>query len=87
MRKTKEEVEGRLIGEVLPLQDEIRSVLANSEAVVEKEVKITSEGKGKAFQAHTTPPARTVRIRGWKRKSSLDSEGRLGGGAREIPQA
>jgi two-component system sensor histidine kinase HydH len=49
LRKTKEEVEGRLITEVLPLEDEIRQVLANAEAVVEKEVKITSEGKGKTF--------------------------------------
>lgn len=49
LRKSREEVEGRMIGEVLPLQGEIRSVLADSEAVVEKEVKITSEGKGKAF--------------------------------------
>lgn len=49
LRKTKEDVEGSSITEILPLEDEIRRVLGNAEPVVEKEVKITSEGKGKTF--------------------------------------
>ncbi|HMK34499.1 MAG TPA: ATP-binding protein [Desulfomonilaceae bacterium] len=49
LRKPKEEMEGRLISELLPLEDEIRRVLGNAETVVEKEVKITSDGKGKTF--------------------------------------
>lgn len=49
LRKTKEEVDGRPIGEFLPLEDEIKRVLADSDLILEKEVKITSEGKGKTF--------------------------------------
>jgi len=49
LRKSKEEVDGRPIAELLPLEDEIKRVLADSDLVLEKEVKITSEGKGKTF--------------------------------------
>jgi len=49
LRKSKEEVDGRPIAELLPLENEIKRVLADSDLVLEKEVKITSEGKGKTF--------------------------------------
>lgn len=47
--RTKEEVEGRQIGALLPLESEIRRVLSDSESVLEKEVKIVEEGRGKSF--------------------------------------
>jgi len=49
LRKSKEDVDGRVISELLPLDDEIRKVLSDSESVVEKEVKISNEAKGKTF--------------------------------------
>jgi two-component system, NtrC family, sensor histidine kinase HydH len=49
LRKRKEEVDGRPISELLPVEDEIKQVLANSELILEKEVKISNEGKGKTF--------------------------------------
>jgi two-component system sensor histidine kinase HydH len=49
LRKTKEEVDGRPISEFLPLEEEIKRVLVDSDLILEKEVKITSEGKGKTF--------------------------------------
>ena len=47
--KTKEDVAGRPISELLPLENEIKKVLSDSESILEKEVKITSERKGKDF--------------------------------------
>jgi two-component system sensor histidine kinase HydH len=49
MGKTKEDVAGRPISELLPLENEIKKVLSDSESILEKEVKITSERKGKDF--------------------------------------
>lgn len=56
LRKSKEEVEGRAIRDLLPLEDEIRRVLADGESIVEKEVKISSEGKGKTFLGVSVSP-------------------------------
>ncbi len=49
LRKTKEEAEGKHILTLLPLDDEIRQVLADPEIVLEKEVKIANEDKRKKF--------------------------------------
>ncbi len=49
LRKPKEEIDGRPISELLPLEEEIRRVLADSDLILEKEVKIAAEGKGKSF--------------------------------------
>ncbi len=49
LRKPKEEIDGRAISELLPLEEEIRRVLADSDLILEKEVKIAAEGKGKSF--------------------------------------
>jgi len=46
--KTKEDVDGRPISELLPLENEIRKVLSDSESIVEKEVGLSSD-KGKPF--------------------------------------
>jgi len=51
LRKTKEEIEGRHISELLPLEDEIKRVLSDADAVFEKEVNLSGEGKGKTFLA------------------------------------
>ncbi len=51
LRKSKEEVEGRHISELLPVQEEVRQVLTDPEAVLEKEVNIPGGGKGKTFLA------------------------------------
>ncbi len=56
LRKPKEEVEGRPISELLPLEDEIRRVLSDTDAVLEKEVKLSSEGKGKSFLGLSVSP-------------------------------
>ena len=56
LRKPKEEVEGRPISELLPLEDEIRQVLSDTDAVLEKEVKLSSEGKGKSFLGLSVSP-------------------------------
>lgn len=53
LRKAKEEVDGRPISELLPLEDEIKRVLADSDLILEKEVKIASEGKAKTFMGLT----------------------------------
>lgn len=58
LKKTKEEVDGRPISGLLPLEDEIRQVLSDSESILEKEVKITTEGKGKSFLALSVSPLR-----------------------------
>jgi two-component system, NtrC family, sensor histidine kinase HydH len=49
LRKTKEAVEGKPIGELLPFENEIRQVLSNPEQIIEQEFKISSEGKDKTF--------------------------------------
>jgi two-component system, NtrC family, sensor histidine kinase HydH len=49
LRKTKEEVEGKPISALLPLEDEIRRVLSLSDSIVEKEVRMTSDSKDKTF--------------------------------------
>ncbi len=49
LRKTKEEVEGKPISALLPLDDEIRRVLSLSDSIVEKEVRMTPDSKGKTF--------------------------------------
>ncbi|MGB9615804.1 MAG: ATP-binding protein [Desulfomonilaceae bacterium] len=47
--KTREEVEGKPIGELLPLENEVRQVLSDSESILEKEVRLSNEGRGKTF--------------------------------------
>ena len=56
LRKPKEEVEGRPISELLPLEDEIRRVFSDTDAVLEKEVKLSTEGKGKSFLGLSVSP-------------------------------
>jgi two-component system sensor histidine kinase HydH len=51
LRKSKEDVEGRHITELFPLEQEIKQVLYDPDAVLEKEVNISSDGKGKTFLA------------------------------------
>ncbi|MDQ1239146.1 MAG: two-component system, NtrC family, sensor histidine kinase HydH [Thermodesulfobacteriota bacterium] len=47
--KTKEEVDGKPIGGLLPLDNEVKQVLSDSESILEKEVRISQEGRGKSF--------------------------------------
>ncbi|MFH1117973.1 MAG: ATP-binding protein [Pseudomonadota bacterium] len=49
LRKPREEVDGRPIKELLPLENEIRRVLSDADSILEKEVKISNEGKEKTF--------------------------------------
>ncbi|MBI5250395.1 MAG: PAS domain-containing protein [Desulfomonile tiedjei] len=49
LRRPKEEIDGRPISELLPLEEEVRRVLADSDLILEKEVKISTDGKGKSF--------------------------------------
>jgi two-component system sensor histidine kinase HydH len=56
LRKTKDELDGKLVSEILPLEDEIRQVLSDAESILEKEVKINGDGKGKSFLALTVSP-------------------------------
>lgn len=56
LRKAKEDVDGRPIKELLPLEDEIRRVLSDSESILEKEVKIPNEGKEKTFLGLSVSP-------------------------------
>lgn len=56
LRKPREEVDGHPISELLPLEEEIKRVLADSELILEKEVKISGEGKGKTFVALSVSP-------------------------------
>ncbi len=58
LRKTKDELDGKLVSEILPLEDEIRQVLSDSDSILEKEVKINGDGKGKSFLALTVSPLR-----------------------------
>lgn len=55
LRKPKEEVDGRPISELLPLEEEIKRVFADSELILEKEVKISNEGKGKFLALSVSP--------------------------------
>ena len=55
-RKPKEEVEGYPIGELLPLENEIRQILADPEQIIEKEVKIATETTGKIFLGLSVSP-------------------------------
>lgn len=56
LRKSKEEVDGSPIRELLPLEDEIKQVLSDSESILEKEVKISNDGKSKTFLALSVSP-------------------------------
>jgi len=56
LRKSKEEIDGRPVSELLPLDDEIRRVLSDSESILEKEVKISGEGRGKTFLHFSVSP-------------------------------
>jgi two-component system sensor histidine kinase HydH len=55
LRKPKEEVDGRPISELLPLEEEVKRVFADSELILEKEVKIADEGKGKFLAVSVSP--------------------------------
>ncbi len=56
LRKTKEDLDGRLISEILPVENEIRKVLSEPDLISEKEVKMNGEGKSKNFLALTVSP-------------------------------
>lgn len=56
LRKTKDELDGKLISEILPVEDEIKKVLSDPDSILEKEVKMNGEGKGKSFLALTVSP-------------------------------
>lgn len=56
LRKSKDEVKGRPIEELLPLEEEVKQVLSDSSAIVDKEVKIVQDGKGKSFIALSVSP-------------------------------
>lgn len=56
LRKTKDELDGKLISEILPVEDEIKKVLSEPDSILEKEVKMNGEGKGKSFLALTVSP-------------------------------
>lgn len=56
LRKPREEVDGRPIRELLPLEDEIKRVLSDSESILEKEVKISNEGKEKTYLGLSVSP-------------------------------
>jgi len=56
LRKPKEEVEGYPIGELLPLENEIKQILADPEEIIEKEVKIATETTGKIFLGLSVSP-------------------------------
>ncbi len=56
LRKPREEIDGRPIRELLPLEDEIKRVLTDSESIVEKEVKISNDGKDKTFLGLSVSP-------------------------------
>ncbi|MEW6111612.1 MAG: ATP-binding protein [Thermodesulfobacteriota bacterium] len=49
--KSKEEVDGRPIAELLPLEEEVRQVLADPSEVLEKEVNLADGVRGKRFLA------------------------------------
>jgi two-component system, NtrC family, sensor histidine kinase HydH len=49
LRKSKEEVDGRTVSELLPLEGEIRRVLLDSDSILEKEVKVSNQDNKKTF--------------------------------------
>ena len=49
LRKPKEAIDGKPIADLLPLEDEAKQVLADSDLILEKEIKISTEGKSKSF--------------------------------------
>ena len=49
LKKPREQVEGCPISELLPVEDEIRQVLSDPEEIIEKEIKISSDGKDRVF--------------------------------------
>jgi two-component system, NtrC family, sensor histidine kinase HydH len=49
LRKPKEQVEGRPISELLPFESEIRQVLSDPDQIIEKEFKISAEGKDRTY--------------------------------------
>ncbi len=56
LRKTKDELDGKLVSQILPLEDEIKKVLSDSDSILEKEVKINGDAKSKSFLALTVSP-------------------------------
>ncbi len=51
LRASREEIEGRPVSEVLPLEDEVSAVLHDPHAVLEKEIKTQNEDKSRTFLA------------------------------------
>ncbi len=49
LRKKKEEVEGKNISDILPLEEEVRQVLPSSDKIAEKEVRLVGDNKEKSF--------------------------------------
>jgi two-component system sensor histidine kinase HydH len=49
LRKPKEAIDGKPIADLLPLENEAKQVLADSDLILEKEIKISTEGKSKSF--------------------------------------
>lgn len=47
--RTREEIEGKPIDGLLPLENEVRQVLSDSESILEKEVRISHEARNKTF--------------------------------------
>ncbi|MCL5126532.1 MAG: ATP-binding protein [Deltaproteobacteria bacterium] len=58
LRKTKDDLDGKLISDLLPVEDEIKKVLSDANSILEKEVQVDREGKGKNFLALTVSPLR-----------------------------
>jgi two-component system, NtrC family, sensor histidine kinase HydH len=56
LRKRKDELDGKLVSQILPLEDEIKKVLSDSDSILEKEVKINGDAKSKSFLALTVSP-------------------------------
>jgi two-component system sensor histidine kinase HydH len=67
LRKTKEEVEGRPIGELLPIEEEAARALSDPSLAMEKDVSLTGESRGKTFL--------TVSVSGLKEPDSQVSRG------------
>ena len=62
LRKAKEDLDGKLISEILPVEDEIRKVLSDPDSIFEKEVKVNGDGKGKNFLALTVSPLKDTGV-------------------------
>ncbi len=67
LRKSRNEVDGKPVSELLPLQEEIRQVLADPGVVLEKEIKLPGEAKGKNYLA--------ISVSALKESDSLISRG------------